>query len=57
MKLTHGRAEVSPGRAVVGFGTGRTIVAVAAAATAAVVDVAIVIVFRGGVVVAIVLPV
>ena len=40
---------------MVGFGTGRTIVAVAAAAAA--VDVAIVIVFRGGVVVAIVLPV
>jgi predicted nicotinamide N-methyase len=56
LKLTHGRAEVSPGRAVVRFGTGRTIVAVAAAAAvAAAVDVAIV--FRGGVVVAIVLPV
>ncbi len=56
LKLTHRRAGVSPGggdsvgRAVVGIGTGRTIVAAAA------VDVAIVVVFRGGVVLVIVSP-
>ena len=42
---------------MVRFGTGRTIVAVAAAAAAAAAAVDVAIVFRGGVVVAIVLPV